>query len=255
MPGGVEVGRTQASIFPSTIPEEKCARQEGLHIMKLLKQIVARLPNRWQTELKRLYFARQISNGTFASDEPEYKILPQLLTLGDWVVDIGANVGHYTKRFSELVGAHGRVIAFEPVPTTFFLLSANVQLFAHPNVTLINAAASDKCDIAGMSIPKLPTGLPNYYEAHLSSAADSALSVLTISLDQLCINQRIALVKIDVEGHESLVLSGLQRLLAKHHPILIIETDSKEVTAKLSSLGYVSERLQDSPNILFKPNE
>lgn len=222
--------------------------------MSLLKQIAARLPNRWQTELKRIHFARQISKGTFTTDEPEYKILPQLINTGDWIIDIGANIGHYTKRFSELVGAHGRVIAFEPVPTTFSLLSANVQLFAHPNVTLINAAVSNKLDVVGMSIPKFPTGLTNYYEAHLSSAVDSKLSVLTIFLDQLCISQRISLIKIDAEGHESFVLSGMLSLLEKHHPILIIETGSKEIIAKLSTFGYMSERLQASPNILFKPN-
>ena len=222
--------------------------------MRLLKRIAARLPNRWQSELKRIYFRRQIIKGTFATHEPEYKILHNLIIPGDWVVDIGANVGHYTKRFSELVGVHGRVIAFEPVPTTFCLLSANVQLFAHPNITLINAAVSDKLDVVGMSIPKFSTGLTNYYEAHLSSASDSALSVLTISLDSLCITQRIALVKIDAEGHESFVLAGMQKLIEKHHPSLIVETGSKEVIDNLTSLGYVPEKLQNSPNVLFKPN-
>ena len=222
--------------------------------MLLLKQIAARLPNRWQTELKRIHFGRQVNKGTFVTDEPEYKILHNLINPGDWVIDIGANVGHYTKRFSELVGAHGRVIAFEPVPTTFFLLSANVQLFTDPNVSLINAAVSNKLNVVGMSLPKFSTGLTNYYQAHLSSAADSALSVLTISLDSLCINQHIALVKIDAEGHESFVLAGMQKLIEKYHPVLIVETDSREVIANLTTLGYVPEQLQNSPNVLFKPN-
>ena len=127
--------------------------------MTLLKKISAQLPHQWQSELKRIYFGRQINNGTFVTDEPEYKILHNFISPGDWVIDIGANVGHYTKRFSELVGVNGRVLAFEPVPTTFSLLSANVQKFAHQNVSLINAAVSDKLDVVGMSIPKFATGL------------------------------------------------------------------------------------------------
>lgn len=221
--------------------------------MRLFRQIAAHLPNRCQAELKRIYYGRQISKGTFVTDEPEYKILSQLISSGDWVVDIGANVGHYTKRFSELVGVQGRVIAFEPVPTTFSLLSSNVQMFAHPNVTLINAAVSDKLNVVGMSIPKFSTGMTNFYEAEITSAADSEFSVLTISLDQLCLYQRISLVKIDAEGHESFVLSGMQRLLEMHHPVLIIETGSNEIVAELSAIGYVSEKLENSPNILFKP--
>lgn len=46
---------------------------------------------------------------------------------GDWALDIGANVGHYTKRMSDLAGPEGRVIAFEPVPDTFAVLCANAQ--------------------------------------------------------------------------------------------------------------------------------
>ncbi|MEA1898940.1 MAG: FkbM family methyltransferase [Bacteroidota bacterium] len=221
----------------------------------MLKQVAARLPDRWQTGLKRIHFRRQINKGTFLTDEPEYSILHNFISPGDWVIDIGANVGHYTKRFSELVGAQGRVIAFEPVPTTFSLLSANVELFAHSNVSLINAAVSDKLDVAGISMPKFSTGLTNYYEARLSSSSESVLTVLTLSVDSLGINQAVSLVKIDVEGHESFVLAGMQRLIEKHHPVLIVETDSEELITKLTSMDYVSEKLPGSPNILFKPGK
>jgi len=221
--------------------------------MLLLKQIAALLPNRLQIELKRIHCGRQIKKGTFLTDEPEYNMLHNVISPGDWVFDIGANVGYYTKRFSDIVGPCGRVIAFEPVPTTFSLLSANVQLFTHSNVSLINLAVSNKMDIVSMSMPKFSTGLINYCEANISSAADCALSVLTIALDSLCINQRIALVKIDVEGHESFVLEGMKKLIEKYHPILIVETSSEMVIASLSALGYVPEKLPNSPNILFKP--
>jgi FkbM family methyltransferase len=223
--------------------------------MSFLKRVAAQLPNRWQTELKRIYFAIQIRKGIFSPDEPEYKILPRLIKPGDWVIDIGANVGQYTKRFSELVGSHGRVIAFEPVPTTFSLLSANVELFPHQNVTLVNSAVSDNFGIVGMAMPTLSTGLTNYYEAHIASATKCALSVLTMSLDSLRIDNRISLVKIDVEGHESFVLSGMQKLIESSHPSLIIETKSQKIIDNLSSSGYSHQKLKNSPNIVFLPND
>jgi len=219
--------------------------------MQLLKRIAAKLPDRWQTELNRIHCGRQIRRGTFVTQEPEYKILADLIGQGDWVIDIGANVGHYTKRFSELVGPKGRVIAFEPVPTTFYLLSANVQHFAYPNVSLINAAVSNKLDLVGMDMPKFSTGLTNYYDAHLSS--DGAFSVMTLPLDSLGIDHRVALVKVDAEDHEAFVLGGMQQLIRKHRPILIVETGVKDVIASLTSLGYTSERLPKSPNVLFRP--
>lgn len=73
-------------------------------------------------------------------------------------------------------------------------------------------------------------------------------------LDSLCINHHIALIKIDAEDHEAFVLAGMRKLIEAWHPILIVETGSKDVIADLTALGYVPERLQNSPNVLFKPN-
>ena len=134
----------------------------------LLKRLTSRLPPLWQQELKRLMFRHEIRHQKFKSYEAEFLILGSIISAGDWVVDVGANVGHDTKSFSDLVGPQGRVIAVEPVPETFELLSANVLLFQHSNVTLLNIAASDKLGVSGMRIPRFATGLNNYYQANLS---------------------------------------------------------------------------------------
>ena len=214
--------------------------------------MASRMPDRWQLEFKRLRYAKQINNNKFVTEEPEYKILDTLLKPGDWVIDVGANIGHYTKRFSELVGEKGRVIAFEPVPTTFSLLAANMQLLPNANVSLFNAAISDKIDTVGMSLPQFEDGITNYYRAEITSSNDSALSVLTLSIDALSIEHAVALVKIDAEGHEPLVLSGMQQLIARYHPTLIIENPSEEIINKLKLEGYGIEKLDASPNTLFK---
>ncbi len=221
--------------------------------MSLFKRLAARLPVRWQYELKRNLYRRQIKKGTFETPEPEVKVLPTLINEGDWVIDIGANVGHYTKRLSEVVGAQGRVIAIEPVPTTFSLLSANCQHFKFKNITLINAAVSDKVDLVGMTIPHASNGMFNYYEAHCLPLQEGDLSVLTLSIDSLNINHKISLAKIDAEGYEALVIDGMQQLIDRYHPILILETRNDQVIARVASLGYSWERLNNSPNVLFKP--
>lgn len=221
--------------------------------MTLLKQMAAHLPSHVQHELKKLYYGLQIKRNRFLTHEPEFAIAAELVKAGDWVIDVGANVGHYTKRFSELTGPAGRVIAFEPIPSTFALLAANTRLFANNNVTLLNAAASDRTECVGMSIPSFSSGLVNYYEAHLSALADSELAVLSLGIDTLGITDRIALVKIDSEGHEAAVLQGMASILSRDKPILIVETGSGEVISSLESMGYKSERLPGSPNILFKP--
>ncbi len=94
-----------------------------------LKKIAARLPPSFQQALKRMYFGAQIHFDHFKSEEADYKILDKYISPDDWVLDIGANIGHYTMRFSKLVGPDGRVIAFEPVPATFDLLASKLYAF------------------------------------------------------------------------------------------------------------------------------
>lgn len=217
-----------------------------------LKSLAANLPVSWQREMKRRRYRNQIRRDTFKTDEPEFKLLDSFLSPGDWAIDVGANVGHYTKRMSDLAAGPGRVIAFEPVGDTFSLLAANAQHFRFQNVTLLNAAASDGCGLAGISLPRFESGMTNYYEASLTQSRDG-LQVMTLSIDSLRLPHAIRLVKIDAEGHELSVLKGMTELLNRDKPILIVEVSSQEVHALLLEMGYSRETLPDSPNHIYRP--
>ena len=219
----------------------------------MLKRVASFLPESFQIELRRFNHRRQISKGLFDSDEPEYGMLDKVVSPGDWCLDIGANVGFYTKRMSDIVGPSGRVIAFEPIPEAFYLLTANVQCFTHDNVTLINAAASDCFGIASMTVPSSDNGLPNYYEASINGNG-SGIPIITMPVDSIGIITRVSLVKIDTEGHEKPVLAGMVNLIQRDMPTLIIETGSDTVISWLEEIGYRAEHLDGSPNYLFKPN-
>ena len=222
-------------------------------VMPLLKRLAAHLPVGAQHELRRLFFRSQIRRRRFYTDEKEYALLDRLLRHGDWALDIGANVGHYAMRMAELVGPTGHVIAIEPVPETFALLAENARIFSHGNVSLLNVAASDRTSTVGMEIPAFVPGLKNYYQARLAPHTNG-LALLTIKLDALQL-PTISLVKIDVEGHELSVLHGMRDLLERDHPILIVETASPQVEALLKSLGYSTERLTGSSNVLCTPGD
>lgn len=220
----------------------------------VLKKIAARLPLRIQQELKRIYFAYQIRRNRFFTDEKEFAIVDRLVSPGDWVLDIGANIGQYTKRFSDLVGDSGRVIAFEPVPDTFELLTANAQRFRQKNVTLFNAAASDQCVALGMAIPTLSSGLSNYYAAHLTPTANG-LTVLTFPIGNVQFPHSIRLAKIDAEGHELAVLRGMENLLRRDQPTLIVETFAADVEKFLLGFGYRVKQIPGSSNKIFSTTD
>lgn len=216
-----------------------------------LKNLSSRLPLRMQQKLKRLHFARQLRAGRFRTSEPEYRRLDGWVTEGDWTIDVGANVGHYTLRLSKLAGPSGRVMAFEPVLETFELLTSMMAIAKARNVSLFNAAASDKTGISGVSLPKFTTGLTNYYMANLTQS-EGEFHVLTIPIDVLMPPKRVSLIKIDVEGHELHALHGMQALLRRDLPRLIVEGRSEAVASFLAGFGYQFMELDDSPNRVFE---
>ena len=214
-----------------------------------VKRITTSLPPSWQQELKRLYFRRQIRREQFVSDEAEFTDLDQYVSEGALVLDIGANVGHYTKRLSELVGATGRVIALEPVPATFALLVANASLFKHQNVTLINAAASSENGIVNMSLP-IHNGSVNFYQAAISDGG--GVQVMALALDSIHIG-RVAFVKMDVEGHEAEAIEGMKETLERDRPTLLVETFStRGAIQRLTDMGYMGTHATGSPNWIFR---
>lgn len=217
----------------------------------MLKKLVSLLPNPAQHALKRVRFGRQIRSGTFIPhNEPEIKVIGDTVHQGDWVVDVGANIGHYTCRLAECVGRSGRVIAFEPIPETFSLLASNVLTHGRNNVTLLNAAASDRVSVAAMQLPKFSSGLSNYYRAALAETGD--YSVLCVPIDTLGL-PRVALIKIDAEGHDLAVLNGASQLIERDRPVLIVEcTPDDAVGGWIASRGYALTRAPGSPNVVAR---
>jgi FkbM family methyltransferase len=160
------------------------------------------------------------------------------------VIDVGANVGHYTLRLAELVGPEGRVIAIEPIPRTFALLAANC---AHlPNVSLLNVAILEgTAPRAWMRVPQ-----QNYYRAHVAEAGD--VPVLGLTLDTLpWRDHHISLIKIDAEGCDAAVLNGAMQIIHEQRPTLIVESLTCRVEGSLKELGYCPRRLERSPNRIF----
>jgi FkbM family methyltransferase len=215
----------------------------------LLKRVAARFPTSMQHELRRHYYAWQIRRGRFRTHEREFEMLAEFVGPGDWVADVGANVGHYTARLSRLVGPGGRVLAFEPVPRTFELLAANSRHFPHANVTLMNLALSDAPQLCGMEVPG---GEGGAYLAHLTSR-DTGLNIVCLPLDTLPLPAPLRLVKIDAEGHELSVLRGMAHTLERDRPALIVEVSSSAATEFLRDRGYAMEKLTGSSNCIFRP--
>lgn len=214
----------------------------------MIRSLVSVLPGSLRASLRSFHHRRQMAKGRFRSPEPEWDRLSEWLRPGDTAIDVGANVGHYACRMSGLVGAAGRVLAFEPVPDTFAALAANSKTFPFPNVTLLNAAVGDCGGTAGMSVPG---GADGSYLARVDDS--SALRCLVVDLDSLVVPGPVRVVKIDAEGYEPKVIAGMTELLRRERPVVILERNA-EAEGILERLGYTVTRPPvRSPNVVAVP--
>jgi len=180
------------------------------------------------------------------------------VTQGSVVFDIGANVGFYTLLASVLVGARGRVFAFEPFPANVVYLKEHLQLNNIDNVTVVEAAVSDKCGTAFFDEG------PSSSMGHIS--ANGRLRVRTVAIDELVARKELPVpdyIKMDIEGGEGLALSGAKATLAQFHPTIFLATHGSSIHQEccrlLQSLDYELQPidgvdLQSSSEILATYN-
>lgn len=162
------------------------------------------------------------------------------------IVDMGANIGTMSVPIARAFS--GQVLSFEPVPQNFADLAANLELNNCENVQARNKACSKAAGLGSMT-DVLQTN-PGMAKLELDGG-DTVVSTLDIELA----GQKIALLKMDVEGHEADVLDGGLDSLKAHRPLILCEILSDQGTRiydKLSRLGYQGQRFYRS-DWLFWP--
>lgn len=126
----------------------------------------------------------------------------------DTVYDIGAHIGLYSGMAAALVD-HGSVHAFEPVPGNAEIVKRNIQLNGG-NGVVHTVALSDSNSTVSMKVPENTGG------ATLGEANGKEISVPQKRGDDYIRENDIPLpnvVKIDVEGAELRVISGMKEIL------------------------------------------
>jgi len=165
-------------------------------------------------------------------EENQLSLYRELIGENGVFVDVGANVG-INSIFAKLSQPRSRVIAIEPEPRNFAILSRNA---AGRSIELHNLAIADKPGEMGFE----GTGT----NAHLSISGN-AVKVKCVTLDSFAETiDRINLMKIDVEGFTDLVLAESREALSRTNNV-IIEFSYGDTERRLKSMGVESPKQAD----------
>jgi FkbM family methyltransferase len=141
---------------------------------------------------------------------------------GDTILDIGSNIGYYTLLFSRRVGPNGLVIAVEPEPSNFTLLTLNLQLNSVDNVRLYQVAIGDSIGEAILYI----SDFSNWHSLRTKNPEKTkGIRVPLTTIDALRedLNRPINLIRMDIEGFEIQAIKGGEQTLKYDRPYLIME--------------------------------
>ena len=195
------------------------------------------LPEWLQVRLTRWHYLRMVARVSEAS-ESYFSIVRELVSPGDAVMDVGANMGEYSKYMSDLVGDTGMVVAVEPLPRNLALLRHVSKRLGLDNVLILGVAASAGDGTAELSIPREESGVENYYQPSLERGNGvRSVRVETRTIDSLRAEtgRPLAFIKIDVEGHEWPCVQGAMKTLSTEQPALLIEVSGDPDLAESSA--------------------
>lgn len=171
-------------------------------------------------------------------------------------VDVGAHKGKVFKLFAESELSIGEAFLFEPNPDSFAVLQQTVAgVKTNKAPFLFNLAVGDKAGMVQMQ--KADTMTKVVATAVTVGADDSSLfSVDCKTLDEFSnhfTDQRISVLKLDVEGFEAQVLAGAAGLLSQHKiDVIYIEAGLNPAGTQQTYYRIIDDIMQSHGYRIFK---
>jgi FkbM family methyltransferase len=184
------------------------------------------------------------------------------------VFDIGANIGKWSipllNKFRNKNITKFTLHAFEPVPSTFEKLKANMNLQEPFEGYLNQLAISSSIGESQIFIKDEPCSGTNGFYTDIDGKTAKAIAVTTKTVTSYCAEyniDKINILKIDTEGHDMEVMRGALPMLAKgqiwvlqfeyNHRWIYARNYLRDVFLLVSTLDYSVAKLQSGVFLVF----
>lgn len=174
-----------------------------------------------------------------------------------YAIDVGANWGIYSNALSK---SFDKVLCIEPNPACALYLRSVLG----SNCKILDAAASNKDEYRNLRVPVSANSAETTRGTISERNTFDDLDVVSVEENQVhCIRLdeaatdfatgpgRVALIKVDVEGHELEAIEGAAGILERHKPVLFVELEERhgtrtaELRAFTGRYGYKSFVIAD----------
>jgi FkbM family methyltransferase len=189
-------------------------------------------------------YIRLVRLGFFRGKYPELFFLNQIIRKGDVCIDLGANVGYYSTRLSELTGEEGKVYAVEPVLLFRDLLKKNLERFNCDNVQIVPYALGAENKSIRMGTPEVNGVFRHGLTRVIGEEQEQYAQTYEVEMrvpDELFKDlERLDFVKCDVEGYETHIFPYFMKTIGRFRPLIQMEISSEENRRLLFQLleGY-----------------
>jgi FkbM family methyltransferase len=177
------------------------------------------------TSLGRRIFERSYSLYKDRLEAGPIEMLRQFVRPRTYVIDVGANIGFFTRRFAAWVSEGGKVIAVEAEALNYARLRKALEEAGLSDVVeTIEAAVAET---TGEGLLEINPGHPGDHKL-----GTTGVPVALTTIDDL-VGARgwpeVSLIKVDVQGAEARVLAGANQVLERSRPALFLEVDDRQL--------------------------
>jgi FkbM family methyltransferase len=132
-----------------------------------------------------------------------------------------------------------KVWAFEPSRESFRCAQITVLLNDLSNVSLTRAGLSDAPGKATLQITARDGRAAGGQSRIVQGSPGQTEEVNLVTVDQTVADRKVAVIQLDVEGHEQQALTGALETIARCRPVIVLEGLPKAwIASELEPLGY-----------------